>query len=71
MEKKHVTIRQMYRSAVVVGALILLTAFTVLVMGTMSSAEVSAQNKAECTLKTLEGTYAFEARGVLRVEEGG
>ncbi len=60
--------RQIYRFAAVVGTLILLTAFAVVMMGTLNPSEVNA--KAECTLQTLSGTYLFQGDGVFMDGEG-
>ena len=43
--------------------LILLAAVTVLMKGTLSAAEGNAQDT--CTLKTIKGTYLFQAHGVV------
>jgi hypothetical protein len=43
--------------------LILLAALTVLIKGTLSAAEGNAQDT--CTLKTIKGTYIFQAQGVV------
>lgn len=59
---------RVYRFTVVVGVLILLTAFTALIMGTLNLGEVNAQ--ADCTLQTLNGTYLFEGKGVFMDGEG-
>jgi hypothetical protein len=47
----------------VMAGLILTTLFTILAWGTFNPEEANAQNN--CTLKTIQGTYIFEARGVI------
>jgi hypothetical protein len=71
MEQKRVIVPHVYRIAIAAGVLILVAALTVLVHGTLSSGEANAQGQAECSLKTLEGTYAFEARGAMQTEQAG
>jgi hypothetical protein len=63
MEEKNMMTRLALRFSIVAGVLILLATFTVLAMGTLSSEEVYAQSN--CTLKTIQGTYIFEAQGVI------
>ena len=53
---------RVYRFAIFAGGLILLAAFTVVMMGTLDAGKVNAQ--AECTLQTPNGTYLFEGKGV-------
>jgi hypothetical protein len=53
--------RQRLRYSIVMVSLILFAAFAILVFGTLSAEKVSAQGK--CTLKTIQGTYIFEAQG--------
>ena len=66
--EKDMKVGRVYRLAVVVGSLVLLVAFTLLIMGTLNSEEAEAQTggKGECTLKTLYGLYSFEARGAVK-----
>ena len=59
---------RVYRFTIIVGVLVLLTAFTVVIIGTLNSEVVNAQ--AECTLQTLNGTYLFEGKGVFMDGEG-
>lgn len=68
MNQKFMTIDRFYRFAVVVGSVVLIAAFSMLIVGTMNSADVNARSDDEngCTLKTLQGLYSFEGRGVIR-----
>jgi hypothetical protein len=59
--------RPTLRFAVLVGGTVLFAAFVILFMGLFSAKEVSARDN--CTLKTIKGTYLFEAQGTV-VQEG-
>lgn len=60
--------RQVVRLPIIVASLILAATFTVLVWGTLSSDTANAHN--ECTLLTVEGTYLFEAQGMVSDDDG-
>ena len=60
--------KQTLRISVVGAGLILVTVFTTLLWGTLSSEDVNAQGN--CTLKTIKGTYVFEAQGTILDEDG-
>ena len=55
--------RKVIRFSSVVAGLILVAVFTTLVWGSLSSEDVNAQGT--CTLKTIKGTYIFEAQGTI------
>ncbi len=59
--------RHLLRLSVAVALGILFTFFAVVLIGPQSVDEVNAQGT--CTLKTIKGTYIFEAQGVV-VSEG-
>ena len=48
------------------GATSLIAALAVLISSVPLSGEINAQGANKCTLKTIRGTYLFEARGVVR-----
>ena len=56
------------RFSIVVAGVILATTFTMLIWGTVNSEEANAQGN--CNLKTIKGTYIFEARGSVVDEDG-
>ena len=68
INRRYRVMGRAYRLAIVVTSLVLLTAFGLLMTGTLTSEDVNAQNSSEagCTLKTLYGLYSFEARGVIQ-----
>jgi hypothetical protein len=59
--------RQILRFSGVVVGMVLFAAFTMLFMGTLNAKEVNARDN--CTLKTLKGTYLFQAQGVV-IQDG-
>ena len=59
--------RKAIRFSSVVAGLILVAVFTMLVWGSLSSEDVNAQGT--CTLKTIKGTYIFEAQGTISQNE--
>ena len=61
-------VRQTVRLSIIVASLILVATFTSLAWGTLNSEEAEAQS--DCTLKTIKGTYIFEAQGSLTDDDG-
>ena len=57
-----------FRFLIVAGVLVLFATFTTFRIDTLISAEVNAQGN--CTLKTIKGTYIFEARGTVTDGDG-
>ena len=55
------------RFSIVVAGLLLVATVAMLAWGTLGSEEASAQSN--CTLKTIKGTYIFEARGTILDED--
>ncbi|MBI3757990.1 MAG: hypothetical protein HY267_08440 [Deltaproteobacteria bacterium] len=58
--------RRMLQFSTSVGVMIVLAALTMLIRGTPSAAEGNAQDT--CTLKTIKGTYLFQAQGAVLSE---
>jgi hypothetical protein len=56
----------MRRVAAGLGIAVLVTASAALAGGPLSGAVSADQDSGRCTLRTLKGTYVFEARGVLK-----
>lgn len=49
-----------------IGGMVLFAVLTALIVGSAASGATYAQGAKKCSLKTIQGTYIFEARGVIK-----
>jgi hypothetical protein len=60
-----ITKRKLQVSLGISGAILFVT-LTALILGATLSREVNAQGSNKCSLRTIQGTYIFEARGFIK-----
>lgn len=60
------TLSLRFVSVVVGGSLAAIVFLAVMIIGLSQSGEVNAQGANSCSLKTIKGTWVFEARGVVK-----